>query len=294
MTMPSAPKIIRSVRELRAWSRAQRLDRRRIALVPTMGALHDGHLALIDIAQKHCERTVVSIFVNPTQFNESADFASYPRTFDVDAAQCQRREVDVIFAPTAEEMYPNGSRTTIRVGPIATRWEGEHRPGHFDGVATIVAKLFLACEPDVAVFGTKDFQQLAVIRQVALDLNLPADIVGVPTIREPDGLAMSSRNVRLSNDQRQAACTIFRAMNEAQHLLTDTSQSIEDIRQHVVNEIEMSGGVIDYVAIVDPVTLEPIEDFSEAQMLVAATFGTVRLIDNLRLRRDPSPTFGVR
>lgn len=294
MTMPSAPKIIRSVRELRAWSRAQRLEHRRIALVPTMGALHDGHLALIDVAQQHCERTVVSIFVNPTQFNESADFASYPRTFDVDAAQCQRRKVDVIFAPTAEEMYPNGSRTTIRVGPIATRWEGEHRPGHFDGVATIVAKLFLACEPDVAVFGTKDFQQLAVIRQVALDLNLPADIVGVPTIREPDGLAMSSRNVRLSNDQRQAACTIFRAMNEAQHRLTNTSQSIEDIRQHVVNEIEMSGGVIDYVAIVDPVTLEPIENFSEAQMLVAATFGTVRLIDNLRLRRDPSPIVGVR
>jgi pantoate--beta-alanine ligase len=198
--------------DMRRWSEARRREADTIALVPTMGALHAGHLALIDAARRRADRVVVSIFVNPLQFGEPSDFEHYPRPIDDDIAECRRIGVDVVYAPTAATMYPPGFATTVHVEGITDPMEGRSRPGHFDGVSTVVAKLFAACRPDVAMFGEKDYQQLAVVRALAADLDLGVDVIGLATVREPDGLALSSRNQRLDDIERAAAGCIPAAL----------------------------------------------------------------------------------
>ncbi len=265
------------------WATERRHEGSSIALAPTMGALHNGHAALMERAAELSDLTVVSIFVNPTQFDRSDDFEMYPRTLEDDLRLCESVGIDAVYMPTASAMYPAGFDTTIDPGALAKRWEGEHRVGHFAGVATVVTKLLTAVQPHVAVFGEKDFQQLAIIKHIVRDLGLPVDIIGIPTIREDDGLAMSSRNVRLTPEARADATSIKRGMDEAigrsQHA-SDTSQIAED----VTSAITECGGTVEYVAVVDPNTLEPMMTVDrDAQLLVAAWFGGVRLIDNARI-----------
>ena len=248
-----------------------------------MGALHRGHATLIERSQALCDHTVVSIFVNPTQFDRSDDFDLYPRTLDVDIALCDSLGVNAVYAPTIDAMYPEGFETSIDPGSLAHRWEGEHRPGHFAGVATVVTKLLTAVQPHIAVFGEKDFQQLAVIQRVVRDLGLPVTVVGEPTVREDDGLAMSSRNIHLNPEARAQATSIKQAIDQALDRSTSTD-SPNDIVEQVTNDIQRSGGTVDYVAVVDRLTLEPVTDLnSDTRLLVAAWFGGVRLIDNVAL-----------
>ncbi|MCY7299178.1 MAG: pantoate--beta-alanine ligase [Ilumatobacteraceae bacterium] len=211
-----------------AWSDAQRIAGRRVVLVPTMGALHQGHLALIDEARRHADVVVVSIFVNPLQFNRSDDFDAYPRPIDDDLALCAEHGVDALYAPHASAMYPPGFETHVSPGPLADMLEGAQRPGHFRGVTTVVAKLFGAARPHVAVFGQKDFQQLAVIRRMTIDLDMGIEVVGMPIVREYDGLAMSSRNRRLSPAQRAAAVCVSQAL---QVVADATAQGLLDVAQ---------------------------------------------------------------
>ena len=265
------------------WSDERRRDGQSIGLVPTMGALHRGHAALIERSQALCDHTVVSIFVNPTQFNRSDDFDLYPRTLDVDIALCDSLGVNAVYMPTVDAMYPDGFDTTIDPGSLAHRWEGEHRPGHFAGVATVVTKLLTAVQPHIAVFGEKDFQQLAVIQHVVRDLGLPVTVVGEPTVREDDGLAVSSRNVHLAPDARAHATSIKQAIDRALDRSTSTG-SPSDIVEQVTTDIQQAGGTVDYVAVVDRLTLEPVDHLNDnTQLLVAAWFGGVRLIDNAAL-----------
>ena len=265
------------------WSGERRQDRQSIGLVPTMGALHRGHATLIERSQALCDHTVVSIFVNPTQFDRSDDFDLYPRTLDVDIALCDSLGVNAVYAPTIDAMYPEGFETSIDPGSLAHRWEGEHRPGHFAGVATVVTKLLTAVQPHIAVFGEKDFQQLAVIQRVVRDLGLPVTVVGEPTVREDDGLAMSSRNIHLAPDARAHATSIKQAIDRALDRSTSTG-SPNDIVEQVTTDIQRSGGTVDYVAVVDRLTLEPATYLnSDSRLLIAAWFGGVRLIDNVAL-----------
>ena len=265
------------------WSDEHRRDGQSIGLVPTMGALHRGHAALIERSQALCDLTVVSIFVNPTQFDRSDDFDLYPRTLDDDLALCDSLGVNAVYMPTVDAMYPDGFDTTIDPGSLAHRWEGEHRPGHFAGVATVVTKLLTAVQPHIAVFGEKDFQQLAVIQHVVRDLGLPVTVVGEPTVREDDGLAMSSRNIHLTSDARAQATSIKQAIDRALDRSTNTG-SPSDIVEQVTTDIQQAGGTVDYVAVVDRLTLEPIAGLNDnTQLLVAAWFGGVRLIDNAAL-----------
>ena len=265
------------------WSDERRRDGQSIGLVPTMGALHRGHAALIERSQALCDLTVVSIFVNPTQFDRSDDFDLYPRTLDDDLALCDSLGVNAVYMPTVDAMYPDGFDTTIDPGSLAHRWEGEHRPGHFAGVATVVTKLLTAVQPHIAIFGEKDFQQLAVIQHVVRDLGLPVTVVGEPTVREDDGLAMSSRNVHLTPDARAQATSIKQAIDRALDRSTNTG-SPSDIVEQVTNDIQQAGGTVDYVAVVDRLTLEPIAGLNDnTQLLVAAWFDGVRLIDNAAL-----------
>lgn len=265
------------------WSDERRRDGQSIGLVPTMGALHRGHAALIERSQALCDLTVVSIFVNPTQFDRSDDFDLYPRTLDDDLALCDSLGVNAVYMPTVDAMYPDGFDTTIDPGSLAHRWEGEHRPGHFAGVATVVTKLLTAVQPHIAVFGEKDFQQLAVIQHVVRDLGLPVTVVGEPTVREDDGLAMSSRNVHLTPDARAQATSIKQAIDRALDRSTNTG-SPSDIVEQVTTDIQQAGGTVDYVAVVDRLTLEPAAGLNDnTQLLVAAWFDGVRLIDNAAL-----------
>src|SRR3954468_11144655 len=207
--------VARSVAALRDAVRDWRAEGSRVGLVPTMGALHAGHLALVAAARVQCERVVASLFVNPKQFGPREDFAAYPRDEAADFAAFARGEVDLVFAPPVEEMYPEGFATTVHIAGVTEELEGGHRAGHFDGVATVVGKLLLQCLPDAAYFGEKDYQQLTVVRRLARDLDIPVRIEGVPTIREPDGLALSSRNVYLSPAERQAAPLLYRVLRDA-------------------------------------------------------------------------------
>ena len=265
------------------WSDERRRLGQSIGLVPTMGALHSGHTALIECSKALCDHTVVSIFVNPTQFDRSDDFELYPRTLDDDVALCDSLGVNAVYAPTVDAMYPEGFDTSIDPGSLAHRWEGEHRPGHFAGVVTVVTKLLAAVQPHVAVFGEKDFQQLAVIQHVVRDLGLPVTVVGEPTVREEDGLAMSSRNVHLTPDSRAQAISIKQAIDRVLGRST-SADSPSDIVEQVATDIQQAGGTVDYIAVVDRSTLEPVADLSrDSQLLVAAWFGGVRLIDNAAL-----------
>lgn len=253
-----------------------------IAMVPTMGALHDGHLSLVAEAAGHAPRSVVSIFVNPTQFAPNEDFAAYPRTLKADMAKLAGR-TDIVFAPSAAEMYPDGFATTIAVGGPSAGLESDFRPHFFAGVATVVAKLLLAAMPDVAVFGEKDYQQLLVVRRLAADLGLPARIMGAPTLREADGLAMSSRNAYLDAEQRKTAARLNAILKD---VIAKTGNDNADLRaaeQHGVKALLEAGfGKVDYVAIRDAETLAPIATLDRpARVLAAAHLGRTRLIDNM-------------
>ncbi|MFN8023273.1 MAG: pantoate--beta-alanine ligase [Acidimicrobiales bacterium] len=268
---------------MRAWSEAHRLAGRRVGFVPTMGALHEGHLALVDEARRYADVVVVSIFVNPLQFNVAADFETYPRPIDDDLARCDQAGVDAVYAPTAGAMYPAGFQTHVEPGALADRLEGEHRPGHFRGVTTVVTKLFAAVRPHVAVFGQKDAQQLAIIRRMTRDLDLGIEIVGMPTVREADGLAMSSRNRRLDPDQRAAAVCVSRALRAGEQALhggTIDAATLTAVIEGVVAAEPLAR--LEHVAIVDPDELESLDRVDgTALVLIAVWFGDVRLIDNL-------------
>ena len=266
-------------------ARASARETGRLALVPTMGALHAGHLALIAEGRKRAERVAATIFVNPLQFNDAGDLARYPRSEEEDLAQLEAAGCDLVWLPGAEDLFPAGFATTVSVKGVSERWEGEHRPGHFDGVATIVAKLLVATLPHVAIFGEKDFQQLALIRRMVADLGFAVEIVGLPTVRDEDGLALSSRNALLSADERQRALALPQALSEARDSILGgerVSDALARARQMLANAGFLK---IDYFALVDAATLEPVEAATgeELRLIAAATIGTTRLIDNLPL-----------
>jgi pantoate--beta-alanine ligase len=271
----------------RAWSTSTRSRAETIAVVPTMGALHDGHLALVERARAQGDRVVVTIFVNPLQFNQNADFTAYPRPIDDDLSVCDKAGVDAVYAPTAATMYPANFQTHVEPGNLAARLEGPMRPGHFRGVTTVVLKLFAATQPDIAVFGQKDYQQLAIIRQMVSDFDLGIQIVGAPIVREPDGLALSSRNVRLTPHDRAQATVISRALAQCHQAWTAGEHRAAVLTTAASNLIAASSSArVEYVELVDPITLESIEDVDEGGvMLIAAWFGEVRLIDNWLFER---------
>ena len=271
--------IVRSSEEL---ARARGAIEGTLALVPTMGALHAGHIALIEEAKRCAAKVAASIFVNPTQFGANEDFGRYPRREADDARMLEQAGCDFVWMPSVAGIYPDGFATTVHVRGVSERWEGEARPGHFDGVATIVAKLLLSVRPDVALFGEKDFQQLAVIRRMASDLNIAADIVGVPTVREEDGLALSSRNAYLSERERSRAAALPRALEYARSAILEgipVRLALDTARKSLV---EAGFSRIDYFALVDASTLEPLEAPAGAMRLIAAAvIGATRLIDNI-------------
>ncbi len=257
-----------------------------IGLVPTMGALHAGHLHLIERARAQCDRVVVTLFVNKLQFNQAADFDSYPRPLEDDLGKCSAAGVDWLFAPSHQEMYPRSPLAFVEVEELTDGLCGAFRPGHFRGVATVCTKLFHVAGADRAYFGEKDYQQLAVIRRMVQDLNFPLEIVGVPTVREPDGLAMSSRNARLDPNQRRAAVALSRAMAAAREALDSGVVESKALREAALAVLEAEPlARTEYVEIVDPETLAGVESVeAEARMLLAVWIGDVRLIDNAPLR----------
>ena len=254
----------------------------RLALVPTMGALHAGHMALIEEARKGADKVAASIFVNPTQFGPSEDFSRYPRREEQDARMLQEAGCDLLWVPSVEDIYPDGFSTTISVSGVSERWEGKARPGHFDGVATIVAKLLLAIRPDLAVFGEKDFQQLAVIRQMVRDLNIPVEIVAVPTVREADGLALSSRNAYILPEERKQAASLPRALATAKAAILGGAL-VANVLDDARDTLGRAGfSRVDYFALVDAVSLEPLDEpRGEMRLIAAAVIGKTRLIDNI-------------
>jgi pantoate--beta-alanine ligase len=279
--------VLRTVAELRQWSRALRNAARAdgghtIGLVPTMGALHAGHSSLIRAARASTGFVAVSIFVNPTQFGPSEDFARYPRTFEADCALAESEGADVVFAPAVEELYPAGASTFVEVEGPSDRLDGASRPGHFRGVATVVAKLLIAAEPDRAFFGQKDAAQVAVLRRMAADLRLLAEIVVCPIVREPDGLALSSRNRYLSPAERARALVLSRAIRRAEALVAAGERRAERLIEAAGKTFAAEREVrVDYIAAVDWATLEPVEVAAPGTLFaVAAWVGQTRLIDN--------------
>jgi pantoate--beta-alanine ligase len=284
--MPAKPlKIIRTVKDMRKYVKEMRSRRRRIALVPTMGYLHDGHITLVKEARRLSSVVVVSVFVNPTQFGPNEDLDRYPRDPSGDRRKLRQAGADVMFLPDTSEIYPDGFQTYLDVTEVTSDYCGASRPGHFRGVATVVFKLFSIVEPDVAVFGEKDYQQLVCIRQMVRDLNLDVQVVGMPTIREEDGLAMSSRNAYLSPAQRQQATAIFRGLRKARRLLDSGERDAAELAAIVMDLLrEESGLSIDYVTVCDPNNLERIPEVEKnAVLLVGVKVGDTRLIDNIRL-----------
>ena len=256
-----------------------------VALVPTMGALHAGHLALVAEAKRRADKVVASLFVNPTQFNNKADLERYPRDEADDALKLQEAGCHLLWAPSVKDIYPQNFATTIHVAGVSERWEGDHRPGHFDGVATVVAKLLLSVLPDVALFGEKDFQQLAVIRRMVADLGIPTEIIGVPTVRDSDGLAMSSRNALLSPQERAKAPSLFQQLSKLAEAISGGLSADSATKSATDNLIRNGFGPVDYVAYVDGQTLEPIGKYREGGRVIAAGFlGSVRLIDNVAVK----------
>lgn len=275
---------MQTLREIGALRQAVRGLRARgtVALVPTMGALHAGHMALIAEAHSRADHVVASIFVNPTQFGPNEDFARYPRREAEDAAMLAAHGCDLLWAPDAGTMYPEGFATSIRVAGVSDGLEGAVRPGHFDGVATVVAKLFDQAQPDFAVFGEKDYQQLAVIRRMVRDLDLPVKIVAVPTQRDADGLALSSRNAYLSEEERGVAGALPWVLGETAKAIVEGAE-VETVLAAAVARLASAGfGPVDYVALCDAETLAPLSDVDrEARLLAAAWIGETRLIDNI-------------
>ena len=271
---------IRRLEALRPAIEALREGGRRVALVPTMGALHEGHMALMAAARHRAERVVASIFVNPLQFGPSEDFSQYPRREAKDASMLAEAGVDLLWMPGVEEMYREGAATTVSVAGVSEPFDGAHRPGHFDGVATVVTKLFNQVRPDVALFGEKDWQQLQVIRRMTADLDMGIEIVGVPTQRADDGLALSSRNAYLAPDDRMRAVTLPRALGEAARTIErggDAAQAVADARRLLT----AAGFAVDYLALADSESLGAPVAGRPRRLLVAAKLGATRLIDNL-------------
>lgn len=269
-------------------SRKLRREAKTVAFVPTMGALHAGHLKLVEEARQRCDVLIVSIFVNPTQFNDKGDLEKYPRDLTADAAMLAEYDVDYIFAPDADEIYPPGFSTYVDVEGVTSTHEGESRPGHFRGVATVVTILFNTVRPDLAFFGQKDAQQVAVIKRLTLDLGFETEIVVVPTVREESGLAMSSRNERLSAEQREKAAVIIESLREAKTAFKKGERNAARIAQIMADGIVREPMArLDYVAVVDRDSLQTIETVgdSEALIVTAVYFGDVRLIDNVILSR---------
>jgi pantoate--beta-alanine ligase len=274
-----------TIPDLRRWTRSQRSAGRRIALVPTMGYLHEGHLALVDQARRHADLVIMSIFVNPLQFGPGEDLARYPRDLPRDRALASSRRADALFIPSVEVMYPPGSEIRVIPGKSADRWEGAARPGHFAGVLTVVAKLFHLVQPDVASFGRKDIQQLTLIRHMVRDLDWPIEIVAVPTVREPDGLAMSSRNAYLKPVDRARAVVLNHALRSAQTAWQGgetRATAIEGrMREELRREPEVS---VEYIAIAEPEMLAPVAVVDVTTVVaIAARIGGTRLIDNVTL-----------
>jgi pantoate--beta-alanine ligase len=279
-------KIIRSIKKMQAFSEALRRQGKRTAFVPTMGFLHEGHLHLIRQGKALGDILVISIFVNPIQFGPTEDFKQYPRDWERDAHLCESCGADIIFAPTVEEMYPEGFQTTVSVPRLSQNLCGIARPTHFQGVATVVAKLFNCTKPHVALFGEKDFQQLVVVKRMVRDLNFDIHIVGVPTVREADGLAMSSRNTYLSAEERRSALSLSHALFTARELFQNGERNARvliDTAQAII-EKEKSA-VIDYLKVCDTETLQDVNTISRpAVMALAVKIGTARLIDNVALK----------
>jgi pantoate--beta-alanine ligase len=278
--------VLDSPAAMTAWSRAASASGRRIVLVPTMGALHEGHLRLVELAHRHGDVVVVSIFVNPLQFDRRDDFDRYPRPLDGDLALCEAAGATAVYAPTAAAMYPAGFQTHVEPGGLAEPMEGAGRPGHFRGVTTVVTKLFNAVRPDVAVFGQKDFQQLAIVRRMVVDLDMGIEIVAAPTVRDPDGLAMSSRNRRLTPEQRRAAVCVPRALDAAAQAMNSGERRSGSLlaAARAVLDLEPMARV-EYVSVADADSLEALDVVDRPAVIAAAVWmGEVRLIDNRVLR----------
>lgn len=277
-------KVIHSKQEIGEQIVEWRHNDEHVALVPTMGSLHAGHLSLVELAREHAERVVVSIFVNPTQFGEAEDFDEYPRTLELDKRRLKTTATDLIFAPDVATVYPFGieNATTVSVPGLTENFCGASRPGHFDGVTTVVARLFALVQPDVAVFGQKDYQQQLVIRHMAEDMNLPVSIITANTVREEDGLAMSSRNAYLSDDERAIAPVLFKTLGAVGQELQNGRRNFADLESKAMEELREAGFTVDYFAIRRAQNLEvPDRDCDELVVLAAAALGSARLIDNI-------------
>ena len=276
-------RVIKTAAEFRE---AERAAERPLGLVPTMGFLHEGHLSLIRRARADNATAAASVFVNPAQFGANEDLSEYPRDIDGDLEKLRREGIDLVFAPTAAEMYPRGFDTAVEVGALAERLEGARRPGHFRGVATVVCKLLAIARPDNVYFGQKDAQQLLVIRRMNADLNLGANVVAMPTVRDADGLALSSRNARLSADERSSALALYRSLRLAESLYADGARDANAIRALMANALNAAPGVsLDYVSIADAETLAELDEIGDRPALasLAAQVGGARLIDNVVL-----------
>ncbi len=284
--MPTS--VIRSISELRSHLASPRSRALTLGMVPTMGALHAGHERLIAQARQECDHVTVTIFVNPIQFDRPEDFERYPRVLDGDVAVCEQLRVDAVFAPTAHEMYPERLRTTVDVSHLTDYLCGAFRPGHFRGVATVVAKLFNIVQPDRAYFGEKDAQQFAVIRRMVRDLNFPVEIVGVPTVREADGLALSSRNQHLTPDDREVATGLSRALQVAEQRIQLGERDPVRVKEAAMAMLDELPGIrVEYFEIVDVVELQPVRSISGRVIVAGATWvGGTRLIDNVTVESD--------
>jgi len=276
-------KLVRTIEEMHDFSDSARARGRRVGLVPTMGALHEGHLSLIRAAREKCHVVAVSIFVNPTQFGPAEDFAKYPRNLESDCALLEKERVDIVFAPSVEEMYEAGAITWVSVEGMSDRLCGRSRPGHFRGVTTVVAKLFNIVEPESAFFGQKDAAQVAIIRRMVRDLNIPVSIEACPIVREPDGLALSSRNAYLKPEERKSALALYRSLQRTRELFEkgerDSAKLIAAGKREFANE---PGARLDYFEVVDPDSLAALTSISDRALIAVAGFvGNTRLIDNV-------------
>jgi pantoate--beta-alanine ligase len=278
-------RIIRSIRALQAWRRKH--ENQKIGFVPTMGALHEGHLYLIRQTRKHCSMVVVSIFVNPLQFGPAEDLSRYPRTVKIDQQWCRDSGVDLLFWPSSEEFYPKDFQTSVKVNRLSQRWEGEARPTHFEGVTTVVTKLLCLIQPNRSYFGQKDYQQLLIIKQMVQDLNIDTKIIRCPTIRESDGLALSSRNRFLSESQRRKAVSLSAALKQGVQAIKQGATNVRIIQSSMQKMLRKISGVkIEYLAVCDAKTLEPLTSVKgEVVLLGAIQIGNIRLIDNLLVKR---------
>jgi pantoate--beta-alanine ligase len=282
--------VVDTISAVRAWTGGKRQAGRTVGLVPTMGALHRGHARLIEQARHEVASLVVSVFVNPLQFDRPDDLERYPRTLEADVRMCEELGVDLVFAPSSGEMYPAPPLCTVTVKRIADHLCGAFRPGHFDGVATVVTKLFQIVQPDVAYFGEKDAQQLAIIRRLVADLNMPLRVAGVPTVREADGLALSSRNTRLSAAERKRAPALYEALKEADRAIAAGERDARAVQRLAAAAVPYDAALrLEYLEVVDPVELQPLDRITGPALVAGAMWvGNTRLIDNLLCNPPPA------